>query len=113
MTDLLRRQYDEMVSENVRLTAELAAAQTRERALRDALDELSPPQWFESVPSGVRWFCGECQGVISGFSEAEQAEADAAMQHQRKCRWVFGKSLRAALAGGQEAEAARGADGGA
>lgn len=97
-TDLLRRQYDETVSENARLQALLAERDAEIARLLALLDEPSPPQWFESVPSGVRWFCGECQGVVSGYSERERDEADAAMQHQRHCRWVFVKRVRAALA---------------
>ena len=37
---LLRRQYDEMVAENARLTADLAAAREREQRLVDALSDL-------------------------------------------------------------------------
>jgi hypothetical protein len=38
MSDLLRRQYDEMVSENAMLTAQLAAVTAERDALREALE---------------------------------------------------------------------------
>jgi hypothetical protein len=63
-----------------------------------ALVEYPPPlYWLEGVPSGSKWYCGDCSAVVGGFSELEQAEADAAMPHLEECRWVFAKRIRAAL----------------
>jgi hypothetical protein len=61
------------------------------------IDSLDPPSCYESVPSGVRWFCGECTACISGFSEVDEAKAMAAMDHDDKCRWLYTLRLLAVL----------------
>ena len=38
--------------------------------------------WLESVPSGLRWFCYDCDSIATGFSELEHDEAYQAM-HRR------------------------------
>lgn len=41
--------------------------------------------WFESVPSGLRWFCDDCSAIVCGLSELDRAEAERVMEHQPDC----------------------------
>lgn len=87
----------------VKQEAENARLRERVAALDVLLAEPLSPTWTESVPIGVRWFCGECVAMIDGFAETEQDQADAAMLHDAGCRWTFAKRLRAALTARGEA----------
>ena len=41
--------------------------------------------WLESVPSGLRWFCRGCNGVVTGLGELDRDEAERQMQHDPGC----------------------------
>jgi len=64
ISKMIRQQYDEMVSENARLTAELAAAQARaERAERVNLTD-------------ARWLLSELDAATARAERAERAYLD-------------------------------------
>jgi hypothetical protein len=61
--------------------------------------------WFESVPSGLRWFCLGCKASpVTGLDELEYEAAHARMQHDRDCR----ESARCAVMAAAPDQRARG-----
>ena len=43
--------------------------------------------WYESVPSGLRWFCDDCDAFAVGVSELDSdEEIDAKIVHKTDCR---------------------------
>ena len=55
--------------------------------------------WFESVPSGGRWFCTKCKAKVPGY-ELDGEEAYRAMVHDDGCPVGDRRSSHAAGEGG-------------
>jgi hypothetical protein len=53
------------------------------------MGDLGPIRYYESVPSGGRWFCGECAGIVKGLGELDRDDALTQMQHQPGCLYII------------------------
>jgi hypothetical protein len=57
--------------------------------VRAFMGDLGPIRYYESVPSGGRWFCGECAGIVPGLGELDRDTALKQMQHQSGCARII------------------------